>query len=110
MVEKYTIAIIPPHIWMLSSDWLIKEMFSTISEFFPLFHHRTGICPWEFRIAWYLPKLMWLGKFASPLNRYFLQITLTNWIYLYNIAVTPVERVMLFVLMYEGTSHNARYR
>ena len=26
----------------------------------------------------------WLGKFASPLNRYFWQITLTNRIYLYN--------------------------
>jgi phage terminase large subunit-like protein len=46
---------------------------------------------------------------SSPLNRYFSQITLTNRIYLYNIAVTPVERVMLFVLMYVGTSHNARY-
>jgi hypothetical protein len=107
--RKYTIAIIPPYIWMLSSDWLIKEVFSTISEFFPLFHHRRGICPWEFRMAWYLPKLRWLGKFASPLSRYFSQLTLTNRIYLYNIAVTPVERVMLFVLMYVGTSHNARY-
>ena len=31
--------------------------------------------------------LLWrLGKFASPLNRYFSQITLTNRIYLYNIS------------------------
>jgi hypothetical protein len=92
MVEKYTIDIIPPYIWMLSSDWLIKDVFSTISEFFLLFHHRRGICPWEFRIAWYLPKLRWLGKFASPLNRYFSQITVTNRIYFY--MITPNIRML----------------
>ena len=92
MVEKYTIAIIPPYIWMLSSDWLIKDVFSTISEFFLLFHHRSGICPWEFRIAWYVPKLRWLGKFASPLNRYFSQLTVTNRIYFY--MITPYIRML----------------
>ena len=40
---------------------------------------RTVKCP--------LPLLKRLGIFASPLNQYFSQITLTNRIYLYNIVV-----------------------
>jgi hypothetical protein len=37
---------------MLSSDWLIKgDFFFNNSYFFPLYPHRRGICPWEFRIG-----------------------------------------------------------
>jgi hypothetical protein len=48
-----------------------------------------------------------LGKFASPLNRYFPQITLTNRIYLYNISdiylyVTweNVPKITLFLCLF----------
>jgi hypothetical protein len=50
--------------------------------------HRRCICPWEFRIAWYLLRFRRQEKIASPLTRYFLQITLTKSIYLYRILVS----------------------
>ena len=59
---------IPPYIRMLSSDWLIKGVFFTNPYFFPLFPHRRCICPWEFRIAWYLPNTTLVRKIPS-LNR-----------------------------------------
>ena len=66
---NYHISLDNSTFYMNAVFWLVDKrgiFFLPILSFFPLYPHRRGICPWEFRIAWYLPKQIPLLK-ENPL-------------------------------------------